>query len=315
MPQGYPDTYFLVKIKNQYNIFFDFTLNKGYYMNKHRFYNLWLHSDDKLSNLAGIKIKERLTIHEWPLSCVQKVTCEDGRKLIYKSQYGPTVEPEFYQKAKSSILPNAQTLWQENQHSCMLFDYIDAPLAQTLVLTDDQTLKMSYEVTELIGQISGDPPVFLDISTEDKFTALITKTISSLRGYVESGFFKVVTPEMIKSIEEYLHSTSVSSVYHREIGLIHGDTNGGNVFRVPGGYRVIDWQRPKIGPREIDNVAFLYSRRIDPLKYLKSDIVNMFYILDVWWLEQCQTIWIKEGNYDNWIADFLKRIKETINSD
>ena len=45
-----------------------------------------LHSDQELASLLGAGILCRNTIHEWPLSCVQKVTLDNGKQLIYKSQ-------------------------------------------------------------------------------------------------------------------------------------------------------------------------------------------------------------------------------------
>ena len=47
-----------------------------------------MHEDDELAKHIGSEIAERVTIHEWPLSCVQRITTGDGRKLIYKAQGG-----------------------------------------------------------------------------------------------------------------------------------------------------------------------------------------------------------------------------------
>jgi len=34
---------------------------------------------------TGIGFVERATIHQWPLSCVQRLLLEDGTKLIYRT--------------------------------------------------------------------------------------------------------------------------------------------------------------------------------------------------------------------------------------
>jgi hypothetical protein len=74
------------------------------------FTDIALHSDDELVRLLGSGIEERATIHAWPLSCVQQVRLANGRRLVYKSQLPPTVEPEFYQAASSALLADHRLL-------------------------------------------------------------------------------------------------------------------------------------------------------------------------------------------------------------
>jgi hypothetical protein len=130
----------------------------GKRMKKHPHHNLWMHEDRELSAHIGSRVCNRTTLHEWPLSAVQKVVCQDGRQLIYKSQYGPSVEAAFYAKAKSPILPRAETLWQSNGHACMLIDFIDAPLVQDLRLQGGAVVTAGQEILAQIRQISGSPP-------------------------------------------------------------------------------------------------------------------------------------------------------------
>jgi hypothetical protein len=47
---------------------------------------------------------------------IERVTLADGRRLIYKAQFGPTVESEFYARAQSELLPWAETIYEEKQH-------------------------------------------------------------------------------------------------------------------------------------------------------------------------------------------------------
>jgi hypothetical protein len=55
------------------------------------FTNLFLHTNNELSELLGSAIATRKTIHEWPLSCVQQLVLQNDTKLIYKTQLPPTV--------------------------------------------------------------------------------------------------------------------------------------------------------------------------------------------------------------------------------
>ena len=96
-------------------------------MHRHPYFDLMLHEDDELSALLGSRVVERPTLHEWPLSCVQRVTTADETRIIYKAQAAPTIEPEFYAAARSPLLPQARTIYHTEQHACMLIEFIDAP--------------------------------------------------------------------------------------------------------------------------------------------------------------------------------------------
>jgi len=52
-------------------------------MEKHAHHNLWLLDNGEIESFTGGVAKERTTIHEWPLSSVQRLQLEDGRNLIY----------------------------------------------------------------------------------------------------------------------------------------------------------------------------------------------------------------------------------------
>jgi hypothetical protein len=55
-------------------------------MYRHPYFDLVLHDDEELSALLGWRIVERRTLHEWPLSCVQRVTTADDTRIVYKAQ-------------------------------------------------------------------------------------------------------------------------------------------------------------------------------------------------------------------------------------
>ena len=92
------------------------------------FADLLLHSDDELALALQSAIVERETIHAWPLSCVQRLCLADGTRLIYKSQLPPTVEPTFYARAASPLLPGQRTLGELGRCVTMVLDWIEAPL-------------------------------------------------------------------------------------------------------------------------------------------------------------------------------------------
>jgi len=282
-------------------------------MKKHPYHDLWMHEDGELSSHLGSRVCERTTLHDWPLSTVQKVVCEDGRKLIYKSQYGPTVEAEFYAAARAPILPRAETLWKSDGHSCMLIEFIDAPLVQALGLQGNAVVRMGREIQAEIRKVSGKPPCFLDIGDERKWLALVDATIMDLKRLVAEGRFTQVNADSIASLARCGRSDAVVSAATRDVGIIHGDTKGDNVFVTSDGYRVIDWQRTKRGPRDVDLVAFLHGHGINPTDHVDAGTVGIFHFLGVWWATQCQTRWIPDArSYDNAVAGLADRLGKVL---
>lgn len=47
-------------------------------MHRHPHFNLWLHHSDELAVHIGAAIREQVTLHEWPLSCVQRIQLAKG---------------------------------------------------------------------------------------------------------------------------------------------------------------------------------------------------------------------------------------------
>lgn len=279
-------------------------------MKKHLKHDLWLHDDRELSRLLENRISQRETLHEWPNSCVQKVLLKDGRTYIYKYQSGGSVEPSFYEKAKSPILPEARTLWEESGYSCMVLEYLDAPVLGQADLAEAELLEISKKLLESIETIEGDVPVLLDVSSYDKWIALARDTLPVLKRLVHKKRQYGSGMKDIELLEERILSPNLKSCYRGKTGLVHGDLNGGNIFPVSGGYKIIDWQSCKRAPIELDRASFLSRQGVSPEKHVGPDAALMLFFLGIWWLVQCQTRLIPDGNYDQGISYFIDRIKE-----
>src|SRR6266849_4405267 len=115
------------------------------------FTNILMHSDDELAEALGVGIVERETIHAWPLSCVQRLLLADGTKLIYKSQLPPTVEPEFYERASSPLLPGHRMLGRLGDCGTMNFEWIDAPLLRDEARDEAELVDHGKQVVAQIG--------------------------------------------------------------------------------------------------------------------------------------------------------------------
>ncbi|MBN1579475.1 MAG: phosphotransferase [Anaerolineae bacterium] len=285
-------------------------------MNKHPYFDLWLHDDRELASFTGQTIEDRITLHEWPLSCVQQLQLEDGRKLIYKSQAGPTVEPAFYKRAASPLLLSTETLWESDGHACMLIEFIEAPHLEDLDLPEDEAVRTGQEIVARIAEIKGDPPCYIDIGSADKWGQLVDATVRDLRGLVALGRFQHVTGDTVRELDRLARDPIVLEALERDPGLVHGDLGGDNVFRCPDGYKIIDWQRPIRGPRELDLMVFasrmgsIRRFEFDPLKYVHPGIAAMWAFLSAQWFTECKTRWIpKATDYDSVIANTPDEMK------
>ena len=142
-------------------------------MHRHSYFDLLLHDDDELALLAGGQLVERITLHEWPLSCVQRLGLADGRRLIYKTQYGPTVEPEVYARVRSGLLPWAETIYRAGghagRHAGMLIEYVDAPTFEDLDPSEGDAVRVGREVLARIAEIDGERPHYIDVSDEGRW--------------------------------------------------------------------------------------------------------------------------------------------------
>jgi len=71
-------------------------------------------------------------------------------------------------------------------------------------------------------------------------------------------------------VQTWSRSTAVTTVIDKQPRVIHGDLKANQVFVTTGGYQVIDWQRPVVGPPEVDLVALLVGEQVDPRQYVDA---------------------------------------------
>lgn len=279
-------------------------------MYRHKHFNLWLHDEEELASVVQGKILERVTLHEWPLSSVHQITTEDGRKLIYKTQFGPTIEAEFYTNAKSSLLPSAQTIYKVDGHVCMLFEFIEGPLLEDLDLSEEEVVRIGRTVLAQIAGISGELPYYLDLRDERKWGMLVETTLKDMSNLIDHGKFSLVDKEAVRSLERWAYSKSALTAIRTKPGYVHHDLGGDNLFVLPGGYRVIDWQRPIWGPTDLDMALLLGSLGFNPLNYVAGGVIQVLNFLQIHWLTQCKAKWFPEGeSYDQQVVQLVQRIE------
>lgn len=273
--------------------------------------DILLHSDDELEAALDARIVGRKTIHEWPLSCVQELRLDDNRKLAYKSQLPPTVEPLFYEQTPSGLLPGSRSLGKLGNCDTMIIDWIDAPKLSQVALDENDLVKHGRKLVTEIGKIRGDLPVHLDIGSAKAWSAVTQATFDRLDRLVADRRFKWVDSPAVKKARSWADSPGVYEAIEKNSRIIHGDLKADQVFVTADGYRVIDWQRPVLAPPEVDLVTLLVDRHIDPVRYVDETIVGIFWFLRLQWAVEAQFDLFPEKRrplFDNWAAEAIYKI-------
>ena len=274
----------------------------------HPYFDLTLHDDAELGALLGSPVCQRQTLQEWPLSCVQRVTTGDGRRMIYKAQHSPTVEPEFYANARSGLLVSAQTVYQSGDYSAMLFEYIEGPTLEQVSLPEAEILEFGRVLLQCIAHIEGQLPYHLDVSTERKWQEYMGRILKDLQGLIQAGIFQIVKPQSLARLERWAFCEPVLATFRAGTGYVHHDLAGDNVFLLSDGPRVIDWQRPILAPTALDFALLLESLGFDPLPHVGEGVLWLMRLLRVGWFTECAVRWFPEGweTYDRQIAELIE---------
>jgi hypothetical protein len=278
---------------------------------RHPYFDLWLHDYDELTALLGNLLTQRVTVHEWPLSCVQRLQCADGSSYIYKVQAPPTVEPTFYQNAQSPLVVSARLLHHEHGPAALLLEDLQAQHISDLSLSESTRLAMVNEILTQIPQIAGDLPALSDIRTPARWLALGLAITDDLRSLVAEGSFNQVNAAMIDQVSAHVHSSIVLAAINSPTGYVHTDLRDENVFVLADGYRVLDWQRPIWGPVALDRASMLESVGIDPAHHVLAGVLQLQTLLLIGWYAQTAHQWFPEGAtwYDAEIAQLVKQLE------
>lgn len=279
-------------------------------MERHSYFDLWLHDDAELTSFIGSRVIQRDTLHQWPLSCVQRIRLASGANAIYKVQAPPTVEPAFYQRARSPLLVKTKLLPHDHGPDALLMEDVQATSLTHLPMDEKRRLDVVDDILAQIAQIAGELPALNDIRTPERWLEHGKAICADLQALVSEGRFQRVTPAMIERFVTLVHSPSVMNVIHGSIGFVHMDLQAENVLVLDHSYRVLDWQRPIWGPVALDRVTLMESVGLDPLNHGMAGALQLRTLLLIGWLAQAARHWFPPGTptYDTEIARLIASI-------
>jgi hypothetical protein len=281
-------------------------------MQRHPYFDLWLHDDAELAALLGSPVTGRTTLHEWPLSCVQRLTLADGRTRIYKAQAPPTVEPDFYLHARSPLLVTPRRCEAPDGPAALLLDDLTAPRLADVRLTAEDGLRLAETILAQIARIAGAPPVIADIRGVEQWMDYAGTMLADLTALVESGTFRQTNHALIDRLRRQVLAPGVLAAFRTPTGYVHRDLSGDNIFVLAEGYRVIDWQRPLLGPVLLDLAALLQTVGVDPRHHVDAGILQLRDLLSIAWCAQCARTWFPPGaaTYDAAIARLAAQVAQ-----
>lgn len=264
-------------------------------MHRHPQFDLWVHDDDELAMALGNPVTERTTIHEWPLSSVQRVRTADGRRHIYKVQAPPTLEPEFYARARSPLLVPTRVLVGRGATAAMLMDEVDGRRLSDARPSELEAVALAATLVRGIAEIEGDLPAMTDITTPDRWADHIGPALAELRAFLFDGTFHQVDMALVDRLSRLAESRSVLAAIDSPSGYVHTDLMANNVLVTPDGYRILDWQRPIRGPIALDVATLLISLGVDATRHVPVGVVQLYHLLHIAWYTQSARRWYPEG--------------------
>ncbi|AZN41338.1 phosphotransferase [Paenibacillus albus] len=285
-------------------------------MHKHPYFDLLLHDDDELEAVLGASIIERSTLHQWPLSCVQRIRMSDASTVIYKVQGEFSVEAPFYRAARSSLLVGAKAIAtaQSDLPPALLLEDIDAPCLSELAIEQDEALRLVEAITDQISQIEieGDSPFLMNSGDLTNWERYSSALIGDLETLIERGIFQETNRDVLARISTVCNHSSVMDAIQSKSGLVHGDLNRGNIMMHPGGIKIIDWQKAFYGPVELNRANLLEELGIDPRPYVSAGMIDLLGILKISWFTSCALRWFPAGaeGYDREIPKLQLQLTE-----
>jgi Phosphotransferase enzyme family len=289
-------------------------------MERHPYFDLWLHDTPELEQHLGTEVVERTTIHDWPLSCVQLIHLSNGRRVIYKSQLRATsVEADFYTAINGNRsvpsdfaharLPGFELVGVLENSIGMIFEYLDAPRLEDQQLAEAEIIEHGRGLLSELRCLPVNLPVYVDIGNQEKWSEYYEDTLFMLHALITAGKFTLTTHAAVQTLADWANSKPMLQVIHEPPAFTHGDLSGDNVFHTADGYKIIDWQRPVRGPAEMDLANFLFAMDVEPYPYLSRNVIELNWFLHLRWFVECKLRWFPVGeSYDQQVADLASLI-------
>jgi hypothetical protein len=281
-------------------------------MHRHPSADVEIHSTEELEDAVGARITGRSQLQWWPLSSVELLTLDSGLQLVYKAQRLLVTEPAFYRSARgrTSRLPEVRVLTEDDDGSAMLLEYLGQPVSLAGARPAG-VLALARQVAGELDALPQDLPVYLDISTAERWASEAEAVLGRLARLVETAQFSLVSREDVSFVRDWALGPGIQELVRSSSRLANGDMKFGHVFRGPGGFRFVDWAVPLRGPAGIDLVQLLEDQHIEPLGHVDPDLVVLRWFLFLRWAIEGKTRLLPAvpAMFDEWAAMGIDRMR------
>lgn len=238
--------------------------------------------DAHLERLLGAAVISREPVHRWPLSCVERLSLADGRRLAYKAQLQPSHELAFYAAARSPLLPHVQVL-ADGPCSHLVLPWLSDPTPDP---ADPEVLARTIDdVSRRIAGIGGASlPHYLDLGSPTGVHAAIDDTLEHAVQLADRAFLPRLDRAMVAHVRSALSRDDLVHALTRNAVFTNGDLKAAQVFlAADGGVTVIDWQRPLRAAFGLDVVGALLEAGHDPMPYTDRPANVAFWLQRLHW--------------------------------
>jgi len=269
---------------------------------------LRLHDDSELAEFAGKEVISRDTLHEWPMSHVERVTLADGQTLIYKAQIGRGIEAAFYRDAVSPNIPRCLAWAESGGDSWLLLE--DVPGEKLAKLPANEAWEMCQNLRHLVEGVVTSITLAQDMSSSG-IEDYIHQTAALLISLRARGKLPKLTTAHVDAYLDAINNAEARGVAAENAVLLQGDFKPANfIIRPDGTPIIIDWAAAMRGPAGIDLADFMAESGHDPVAYVGVGAELLRLGRTIRWFADCQDKWISDAHwFDDMIIGLIRRME------
>ena len=271
-------------------------------------------SDAAIAGALGTQVAERVEVHRWPLSCVQRLLLEDGTSLAYKAQLQPSVETRFYAVARSPLLLPARVL-AEGPCSHLVLPWVSRPSLAEQELPAAELAATVAVLGREIAAIQGDLPTYLDLGSASGIQAIAEQVLAMASVLVGDGRLPSLTTHDLAFVSDWVGRPSVVHALTTDRVYTNGDLTANQVFVPEAGtqhYTVVDWQRPVWATAGVDVVSALMDAGHDPADHVDWPPIGAYWLQLLHWAVTAQHDFFPEQGwpvFDHWATQAVAGLR------
>lgn len=247
-------------------------------------------TDTELADALGVGVAERVEVHRWPLSCVQRLRLDDGTSVAYKAQLQPSLEMRFYAAARSPLLLPARVL-SEGPCSHLVLPWVTRPSLAGRRLPAAELAETVTSLTQEIAAIEGELPTYLDLASRPGIHAIVERVLDMASVLIGDGRLPSLTTEDLAFVSDWVHREPIVHALNTDRAFTNGGLSANQVFLPESGtqhYTVIDWERPVWATAGMDVVSVLIDAGHDPADHLDWPPIGAYWLQLLHWAVTAQ---------------------------